>query len=69
MLKSEAPADIMAWTHVYLGRIYDLEGNREGAMTHYRAALALDTRVERAEQAARRGLERPFGQDEKPGPQ
>ncbi len=69
VLKSEAPADIMAWTHVYLGRIYDLEGDREGAIAHYHAALALDTRVERVEQAARRGLERPFGQDEKPEPQ
>ena len=59
----------MAWAHVYLGRIYDLEGNRQEAIAHYRAALALNTRVERAEQAARRGLERPFGQEEKPEPQ
>ncbi len=69
VLKSEPPADLSAWTHVYLGRIYDLEGDRERALTHYRAALALNTRVERVEQAARRGLERPFGQEEKPGPQ
>lgn len=69
VLKSEPPADLSAWTHVYLGRIYDLEGDREQALTHYRAALALNTRVERVEQAARRGLERPFGQEEKPGPQ
>jgi len=69
VLKSEAPTDMTAWTHVYLGRIYDLEGDRAEAIAHYRAALALNTRVERVEQAARRGLERPFGQDEKPGPQ
>ncbi len=69
VLTSEPPADLSAWTHVYLGRIYDLEGDRERALAHYRAALALNTRVERVEQAARRGLERPFGQDEKPGPQ
>jgi tetratricopeptide (TPR) repeat protein len=69
VLKSEPPADLSGWTHVYLGRIYDLEGDREQALAHYRAALALNTRVERVEQAARRGLERPFGQEEKPGPQ
>ena len=68
VLKTLAPADMTAWTHVYLGRIYDLEGDRKEAIAHYRAALALDTRVDRVEQAARRGLERPFGQDEKPGP-
>jgi len=60
--------DILGWSHVYLGRIYDLEGNREQAIAHYRAALALNSRVERVEQAARRGLERPFGEDEEPEP-
>jgi hypothetical protein len=39
-----------------------LEGNRERALEHYRAALALNTRQERIEQAARRGLEQPFGE-------
>ncbi|MFQ5810331.1 MAG: hypothetical protein ACE5JM_11985, partial [Armatimonadota bacterium] len=52
---------ILGWAHVYLGRIYDLEGARQQALTHYRAALALDTRLEKVEEAARRGLERPFG--------
>ena len=60
--------DILGWSHVYLGRIYDLEGNREQALAHYRAALALNSRVERVEQAARRGLERPFGEGEEPEP-
>ncbi|MGH9789087.1 MAG: tetratricopeptide repeat protein [Candidatus Acidiferrales bacterium] len=60
--------DILGWSHVYLGRIYDLEGNRKEAIAHYRAALALNSRVERVEQAARRGLERPFGEDEEPEP-
>jgi hypothetical protein len=60
--------DILGWSHVYLGRIYDLEGNRTQAIAHYRAALAANSRVERVEQAARRGLERPFGEDEEPEP-
>ncbi|MFQ5777737.1 MAG: tetratricopeptide repeat protein [Terriglobia bacterium] len=53
---------ILGWTHVYLGRIYDLEGKREQALEHYHAALALQTRLAKIEQAARRGLEQPFGQ-------
>jgi tetratricopeptide (TPR) repeat protein len=61
---------ILGWTHIYLGRIYDLEGDREQALTHYRAALTLDTRPARVEQEARRGLERPFGErEEAPPPQ
>ncbi len=55
---------ILGWTHVYLGRIYDLEGVRDKALEHYRAALALNTRQERIEQAARRGLQHPFGESE-----
>ena len=54
---------ILGWAHVYLGRIYDLEGERQQALVHYQAALALPTRIEKVEQAARRGLEQPFGQE------
>lgn len=60
---------LLGWTHIYLGRILDLEGERQQALEHYRAALALNTRLERVEQAARRGLERPFGQEETPKPE
>lgn len=60
---------ILGWTHIYLGRIYDLEGSRQEALEHYRAALALNTHLERIEQAARRGLERPFGESEDVAPQ
>ncbi len=52
---------LLAWSHIYLGRIYDLEGERQRALEHYQAALALNTRLDRVEQAARRGLEQPFG--------
>ena len=55
---------ILGWAHVYLGRIYDLEGERQQALVHYQAALALPTRIEKVEQAARRGLEQPFGREE-----
>ncbi|HXE05710.1 MAG TPA: hypothetical protein VN579_06965 [Bryobacteraceae bacterium] len=50
---------ILAWSHIYLGRMLDLECRREEAMTEYKAAMAnrdgaLDTRLaaERGEKAA-----------------
>lgn len=63
VLTGNPEAHILGWAHVYLGRIYDLEGDREKALEHYRAALALNTRLDRIEQAARRGLEQPFGRE------
>ncbi len=51
---------LLAWSHIYLGRLFDLEDNRASALEHYRAALAAgdptpDTRV-----AAERGLKEPY---------
>jgi tetratricopeptide (TPR) repeat protein len=54
---------LLGWAHVYLGRIYDLEGDRQRAMSHYQAALELNTSMARMEQAARNGLERPYGEN------
>ena len=48
---------ITAWSHVYLGRIYDLEDERELALIEYRAALAVDGAPEAARVAAERGAE------------
>ena len=36
---------VVAWSHVYLGRILDMKEDREGAMNEYRAALT--TRLRR----------------------
>jgi tetratricopeptide (TPR) repeat protein len=55
---------ILGWSHIYLGRIYDLEGDRPQAVAHYQAALALHSQLDRVEQAARRGLEQPFGEED-----
>ena len=57
---------LVAWSHVYLGRIYDVEGNRELALGEYRAALSAAT-AEDVQQAARRGLEKPFGPERAAG--
>lgn len=52
---------LLAWSHIYLGRIYDLQDNRDSAVTEYRAALnARDGQVDTKE-AAERGLKAPYG--------
>lgn len=59
-----APApgpDILAWAHVYLGRISDLRGNRPQAEDEYRAALGVNGAPEQARVAAQQGLNTPYG--------
>jgi len=58
---------VLAWSHVYLARIYDLEGNRELALSEYRAALAVEGAPDDARLAARRGLEKGFEPAKRPG--
>lgn len=53
--------DILAWSHVYLGRIRDLQGNRTEAEAEYRAALAVAGAPEQARVAAQQGLKLPYG--------
>lgn len=60
---SSAPAptpDILAWSHVYLGRINDLRGDRLHAQDQYRAALAVTGAPEQARVAAQQGLNSPY---------
>jgi tetratricopeptide (TPR) repeat protein len=67
---TSADSDVLAWSHVYLGRIYDLEGSREEALNEYKAALAVADAPEAAHAAARRGLDQqyqPAGHDPTPG--
>jgi len=47
---------ILAWSHIYLGRIHDLEDDREEALQEYRAALATDNAPETARSAAQSGI-------------
>jgi hypothetical protein len=51
---------ILAWSHVYLGRIHDLEDERDEALIEYRTALAIDGSPENARLAAQRGLDLPY---------
>lgn len=49
-----------AWTHVYLGRLSDVAGNREEAAKHYQTALAIDGASAAARQAAEQGIRDSF---------
>jgi len=52
---------VIAWSHIYLGRIFDLKEDRFAALDQYRAALdAAGGAVPEAKLAARRGLEQPY---------
>ena len=47
---------VLAWSHVYLARIYDYEGNSSMAKTEYESALAVQGGPEEARQAAQKEL-------------
>jgi len=51
---------VVAWSHIYLGRIFDLQENREAALNHYRAAKTAGGSLPEAKAAAERGLEQPY---------
>jgi len=57
----------LAWSHIYLGRMHDLDGDRDEALADYRAALAVTDVPEDARAAAQRGIEQGY-QLEKPDP-
>jgi predicted Zn-dependent protease len=48
---------VMTWSHVYLARIYDDEGQQGLAKSEFQAALAVPGAPEQAKQAAQKGLE------------
>lgn len=52
---------IAAWSHIYLARIYDLEGNRKQALIQYRAASLAAGAFPDAWRAVQAGLAQPFG--------
>lgn len=51
---------VVAWSHIYLGRIYDLQEDRAAALDHYRAALTAGGALPEAKAAAERGLQQPY---------
>jgi len=57
---------VIAWSHIYLGRIFDLQEERDAALDHYRAALTASASLPEAKAAAERGMQQPY---EPPGHQ
>jgi len=51
---------IAAWCHIYLGRILDLQAERENALAQYQAALSAGDASADTKQAAARGLQEPY---------
>jgi len=51
---------VVAWSHIYLGRICDLQEDRAAALDHYRAALTAGANLPEAKAAAQRGLDQPY---------
>jgi len=51
---------VAAWSHIYLGRILDLQGERDDAVAQYKAALAISDVPPDAKTAAHRGLQQPY---------
>jgi tetratricopeptide (TPR) repeat protein len=47
----------VSWSHIYLGRMYDVEGHRDLAIAEYRAALGVAGAPESARAAAQRGVD------------
>jgi tetratricopeptide (TPR) repeat protein len=53
-------ARMISWSHVYLGRLYDVQGDRDHAVAEYRAALAVDGAPDQAKAAAQHGVDQSF---------
>lgn len=65
---SEDPK-VVAWSHVYLGRILDMKEEREAALQHYHAALNSGAALPEVKAAAERGIAQAYEPPVKPQPQ
>ncbi len=57
---------VLAWSHIYLGRIFDLQENREAALDHYRAAATAGSTLPEAKAAAEMGMRQPYEPPRRP---
>ena len=57
---------VVAWSHIYLGRIFDLQEDREAALDHYRAAANAGSALPEAKAAAELGLQQPYEPTRRP---
>jgi len=59
-LKATQEPKVVAWSHIYLGRIFDLQERRENALDEYHAALNTGATMPEVKAAAERGLQQPY---------
>lgn len=57
---------VIAWSHVYSGRILDMKEDREAAVNEYRAALTAGADLPEVKAAAERGLQQAYEPPAKP---
>jgi tetratricopeptide (TPR) repeat protein len=58
---------LVTWSHIYLGRLYDLRGKRNDALAQYRAASLTAGAYPMALRAVQGGEAQQFGTKEEPG--
>src|SRR6202034_1788253 len=51
---------MLAWSHIYLGRIYDIQEQRDQTVNEYRAALTVRDGQAETRLAAEKGLKQPY---------
>ena len=59
-LEAAKDPHVTAWCHIYLGRILDLQGERESAVAQYQAVQQMSDAPAEAKTAAERGLKEPY---------
>lgn len=59
-LEATSDPKLKAWSHIYLGRISDLNDEREDAVKHYKAALEVGDTNPETKAAAERGIREQF---------
>jgi hypothetical protein len=73
-LQNTSEPKVVAWSHIYLGRMLDLRDEQKGgplraeAVVHYRAAVNASESLPEAKAAAEQGLQTPFGPPSGPPP-
>ena len=65
-LRSTTDPKVIAWSHIYLGRILDLQDDQENgpdraaALQHYKAAVEVSGSLPEAQAAAEQGIQKPY---------
>ena len=68
-LSSARNPHTVAWSHIYLGRLYDVQPDRKKALQEYQAALSVPGTQPDARAAAATGLKTPFALPKQPSPE